>query len=136
MRLLHPDELPSPLQGMVCRQSRLATMLGSAVILAMMIGLPAYVMWKVHAWWWADMIAAMFALLMVKWIVGNAWRTLQSTNWLMLIGPDSLWINIRSYANRDFAPAQTVIELPIKKSRPSASMSKNGSIATPTETCM
>lgn len=113
MRLLHHEEMPRPLQGTICRQSRLATFLGSLLMLAMLIGLPAYVLWKTNARWWADALVAMFVLLLVKWIVGNAWRTLQSTNWLMLIGPDSLWINIRSYANRDFAPARTVIELPI-----------------------
>jgi hypothetical protein len=114
MRLLHPEDMPRPLQGIICRQSRLATFLGSLLMLAMLIGLPTYVLWKTNAWWWADAIVAMFVLLLVKWIVGNAWRTLQSTNWLMLIGTDSLWINIRSYANRDFAPARTVIELPIQ----------------------
>jgi hypothetical protein len=113
MRLLHPEELPNPPQGTVCRQSRLATLLGSVAILAMIIGILAYLLWKAHAWWRADLIAGMLALLLLKWIAGNAWRSLQSTNWLLRIGPDCLLINIRSYANCDFAPARTVVELPV-----------------------
>jgi hypothetical protein len=107
--------MPPVVQGIVCRQSRITTLFGSVLMVALMIGLPAFLLWKAQAWWWVDAIAAMVGLLLVKWIVTNAWRTLQRTNWLMQIGPDSVWINIRSYANSDFAPAQTVIELPIKE---------------------
>jgi hypothetical protein len=115
MRLLHPEDMPPIVQGIVCRQSRVTTFFGSVLMLAMMVGMPSLMLWRAHGWWWLDAIAAMVGLLLVKWIVTNACRTLQSTNWLMQVSPDSVWINIRSYANRDFAPAQTVIELPIKE---------------------
>ena len=51
----------------------------------------------------------LFDGLILTWLGGIAIKSLRNTNWLLQIAPDGLWINLRSYLNRDFAPAATVL---------------------------
>jgi hypothetical protein len=115
MRLLYPQNVPQPLQGLVCRQSRLSTFLFTVLFLAMTAAVPAVMFWQARIWWWLSAVVIVIVGWFAKILLVNVWRTMRSTNWLLYISPDCLWINIRSYANCDFAPAATVIQLPYEE---------------------
>jgi hypothetical protein len=112
MRLVTPEEMPADLRGVVCRQSRVVSALGTAVLLALIIGVPAFLMWQAELPWWVMVFAAALAGFVVRWFLGNMVKSWRPSNWLLRIDRDGLWINIRSYLNRDFAPAKTVIHVP------------------------
>ena len=112
MRLYAPDDVPSVIQGRVCRQSRLASVVGNLLLLTLMAGIPAGFVLIARASTWISIPVLSFAALMAMWLGGTAIKALRSTNWLLRIAPDGLWINLRSYQNRDFAPAATVLFVP------------------------
>jgi hypothetical protein len=100
------------IQGRVCRQSRFVSICGAVAMLAFLAALPAYLVWAARPSMWISFPVLSFASLMVLCLGGAAVKALRSTNWLLRIAPDGLWINLRSYHNRDFAPAATVLFLP------------------------
>jgi hypothetical protein len=112
MRLLSPDEMPQVVHGIVCRQSRLATLLGTTVLLAMLLGMPAFFLWHFRPPWWGLLIATIPAGFLVRWMVGHVLKSWRRTNWLVRVSPNGVWLNIRSYLNRGFPAACTIVHLP------------------------
>jgi hypothetical protein len=115
MRLLSLEEMPQMLQGTVCRQSRFAVLLVSVVMAAMLIGLPAYLVWHAPLPWWIKLLGAGLSGLVARWLIGNVLKSWRSTNWLMRIAPDGLWINTRSYLNLELPPGRTIVHLPYEE---------------------
>ena len=115
MRLLSLDETPHMLQGTVCRQSRLAVLLVSVIMGAMLIGLPAFLVWHAPLPWWIKLLGAGLAGLVARWLIGNVLKSWRSSNWLLRIAPDGLWINIRSYLNHELPPGRTIVHLPYEE---------------------
>ena len=112
MRLYTPADVPSVTQGRVCRQSRLVSIVGAAAMLAMMFGVPSFLLWQAQPPMWVVVLILLFDGLILTWLGGIAIKSLRNTNWLLQIAPDGVWINLRSYQNRDFAPAATVLFVP------------------------
>ncbi|MGD9636663.1 MAG: hypothetical protein AB7G28_07215 [Pirellulales bacterium] len=112
MKLCTPDQLPGVIPGRVCRQSRLVSLLGAALMAAMISGFPLFLLSKadVSPWIWNAALA--FAGLVVLGLGRWAVKSLRTDNWLLRIAPDGLWINLRSYLNRDFSQPATVLHLP------------------------
>ena len=57
----------------------------------------------------------MLAALLVPWFLTDALAKLRSANWLMRLGSDGLWINLRSYQNRGLPMADTIVHLPYEE---------------------
>ena len=79
----------------------------------LMLGvLPAFLVWtaRLSLWIWCQ--SHSFDGLLLKWLVTAQFNAFRSENWLLRIAPDGLWINLRSYLNREFAPAATVLFVP------------------------
>ena len=58
MRLYTPADVPSVIQGRVCRQSRLVSIVGAAAMLAMMFGVPSYLLWQAQPPMWIVVLDA------------------------------------------------------------------------------
>lgn len=112
MQLYFPDQVPGTLQGRVCRHSRLMAVVGVTLMFLFLAALPTFLIWKIKPTLWISGPALVMAGLILKWLAGIAIKACRSTNWLMQIAPDGLWINLRSYLNRNFAPAATVLFVP------------------------
>ena len=57
----------------------------------------------------------MLAALIVPLVLADALAKFRSTNWLLWLRPDGLWINLRSYQNRHLPEAATVLHLPYEE---------------------
>jgi hypothetical protein len=116
MRLLAPQEMPGVIQGTLCRQSRVTTLLAAVAMLSMLIGIPAFLAWNADLPKWIGVVVFGWGLLiaywLVRWLGGNVVKSWLQSNWLLRIAPDGLWINIRSFLNHEFPPGRTVIHLP------------------------
>lgn len=112
MQLYTPDQMPGVIQGRICRQSRLVSVVGAVVMSLMLFGFPLFILAKLEpaAWVWIPIVG--IVLLIVWCLMRMAAKALRADNWLMRIAPDGLWVNLRSYLNREFALAKTVVFLP------------------------
>src|SRR5262245_15332882 len=113
MKLVSPTNMDQ-VAGMCCRQSRLRGLVGSLVFCAILIGL-VFLLWQQEFPWFAWGWCAVLTALLVPWILADALLKFRSTNWLLRLGPDGLWINLRSYQNRHFPEAATVLHLPYEE---------------------
>jgi len=112
MRLFSPDQMPSVIQGRACRQSRLVSVVGAVVMALMLLGVPLFILSKAElaGWIWILVLVPVF---LIAWGLSRlATKAFADENWLLRIAPEGLWINLRSYLNREFAPARTVLFLP------------------------
>jgi len=115
MQLYSPDQVPSVIQGRVCRQSRLTSAFGALMMVLLLAILPTYLICIARPSMWISFPVLSCVSLAVMWICGWVVKSFCSANWLMRIAPDGLWINLRSYANREFAPAATVLFVPYQE---------------------
>src|SRR5262245_21425880 len=113
MKLVSPTNMDQ-VAGMCCRQSRLRGLVGSLVFCAILIGL-VFLLWQQEFPWFAWGWCAVLTALLVPWILADALAKFRSTNWLLRLGPDGLWINLRSYQNRHLPEAATVLHLPYEE---------------------
>lgn len=100
--------------GTCCRQSPVRGLVGSLIVCTFLVGF-ALVLWQrgVHWLFWGG--CAALAALLVPWFLADALAKLRSSNWLMRLGSDGLWINLRSYQNRGLPMADTVVHLPYEE---------------------
>lgn len=98
-------------EAIVCRQSPVTQLIGSAV-LAMLFALCPLMWWWLEAPTWVIGMCVVAALLVVPIALGEAFAAIKKTNWLLAIQADGIWVNLRSFRNRKFAPALTVVHFP------------------------
>jgi hypothetical protein len=100
--------------GTCCRQSPVRGIVGSLIVCSFLIGF-VLILWQrgVHWLFWGG--CAALAALLVPWFIADALAKLRSANWLVRLGSDGLWINLRSYQNRGLPVADTVVHLPYEK---------------------
>jgi hypothetical protein len=96
--------------GVCCRQSPVRGLVASLIFCAVLIGL-VVLLWQQGFPWLVWGWCAVWVALLVPWILYDALAKFRSTNWLLWLGPDGLWINLRSYQNRHFPEAATVLHL-------------------------
>jgi hypothetical protein len=97
--------------GMCCRQSRLRGLVGGLIVCAFLIGV-VFILWQrgFSGFVWGG--CAVLAALLGAWFVADAVAKFRSQNWLLWVGPDGLWINLRWHQNRHLPEAATVVHLP------------------------
>jgi hypothetical protein len=113
MKLDSPNNM-GQMDGMCCRQSPLRGLVGALVLCAGFIGVAFLVRHKGLPWFvwgWCAVVAALVVLLAIR----DSLAKFRSTNWLLCLGPDGLWINLRSYQNRHLPEAATVLYLPYEE---------------------
>jgi hypothetical protein len=81
-------------------------------MLTLVLGVPGFLVWQARLPWWAIVLAAAVAGILVRWFVGIIVKLWRSSNWVLRIARDGLWINLRSYLNHKLSPATTVAFLP------------------------
>ena len=113
MKLDSPKNLP-PVAGLCCRQSPLRGLVGGLIVCAFLFGL-VFLLWHrgVSGFVWGG--CAVLAALLALWFLTDALAKFRSTNWLVWLRPDGLWINLRSYQNRHLPEAATVLHLPYEE---------------------
>ncbi len=113
MKVVSPGDR-DPVAGMCCRQAPLRGLVASLIFCAVLIGLVfllRYGGFPWFVWGWCAVWVALF----VPWILADALAKFRSTNWLLRLGPDGLWINLRSYQNGHLPEAATVLHLPYEE---------------------
>lgn len=100
--------------GMCCGQAPLRGLVGSLIFCAILIGL-VFLLWQQGFPWFAWGWVAVFVALLVPWLLYDALAKFRSTNWLLWLGLDGLWINLRSYQNPHLPEAATVLHLPYEE---------------------
>jgi hypothetical protein len=108
MRLYRDADVPEDEQALLCRQSRLAGVV-RFLVFAAALGVAPVLGWKFdHPWvlWIGFIVAAIVLPLM---LVDMA-ALFRATNWLLRIGSDGVWINLRSYRDK-VSDAASVVRL-------------------------
>jgi hypothetical protein len=96
--------------GMLCRQSRLGSVVLAVIFSLPLIGLPIYS-------WWADknrgmgVVLAVAGVVIIPLLIANARLTFRPSNWLAWIRFDSLWINARPYQDQSPTDELCVVQL-------------------------
>jgi hypothetical protein len=96
--------------GLCCRQAPLRGLVGGLIFCAILIGVVFLALYGGFPWFvWGG--CAVVAALFVPWILAVALAKFRSTNWLLRLGPDGLWINLRCWQNHHLPEAATVLHL-------------------------
>lgn len=111
MKLVQTGEQDIDWEAVVCRQSPAMQVVGSLVLAVAFAGAPL-LWWWLEAPTWVTVMCILTASLVVPVCLGEVNSALRKTNWLMAIQADGVWINLRSFRNRKFASALTVVHLP------------------------
>src|SRR5579862_7257764 len=102
MKFYRPAEVPEDDHGLWCRQSRLA----GVVRLIIWCGFLA--IFPISGWHlgkpWVLWIGVALAAIVIPMAVLELAAMFRATNWLLRIGSDGVWINLRSYRDRDLNP--------------------------------
>jgi hypothetical protein len=107
---LHSGEMMGEGPGVCCRQSRLRGTVGGLFVCAFLVG--AVLLWRhlgaPRLMW---VVFAVMAALCVPIFVRDIFAKFRSTNWVLRVDPDALWINLRPLQPRPAAGAATAIHL-------------------------
>jgi hypothetical protein len=97
MTIYPASELPADAQGIWCRQSRLAGVV-RYIVFGGVLAVPIVCGWHFQRSWliWLGAAAAIILLPLLLLDVAKMFR---ATNWVLLVGPDGLWLNLRSYGD-------------------------------------
>jgi hypothetical protein len=96
--------------GMCCRQSPLRGLVGGLIVCAALIGF-VFLLWHRGVPWFVWGGCAVLAALLATWFLADAMAKFRPANWLLRLGRDGLWINLRSYQNHHLPEAATVAHL-------------------------
>lgn len=109
MKLVSPENMGQA--EVWCRQSPLRGLVGAVIVCAFLIGAVVLV-WQRGFHWFIWGGGGVLAALLVAWFLADALAKFRSANWLLRVGPEGVWINLRSYQNRHLPKAATVLHLP------------------------
>ena len=110
MKIISPSDMDQ-VTGTCCRQSPLRGLVGSLIVCAFLIGF-VFLLWNRGIRWFVWGGCAVLAAFLVPVFLRDALSKFRSTNWLLRIGPDGLWINLRNHQNHLLPEAATVVHLP------------------------
>ena len=102
MKFYRPAEVPEDEPGLMCRQSRLAGIVRLVVWCAVLAIFPVFG-WKLGKPWLLWIGIAVSALV-IPLALRELAAMFRPTNWLLRIGTNGVWINLRSYRDRDIDP--------------------------------
>src|SRR5215472_12994243 len=110
MKFYRQDEVPEDEQGLLCRQSRLMGVV-RFIIWCSIMSIAPIGGWK-SGEPWVLWIGVVVAAVVVPIALLDTAATFRATNWLLRIGRDGLWINLRSFRDKIMVPdALTVVRL-------------------------
>lgn len=110
MRLYRQDEVTEDNQGVLCRQSRSAGVV-RLIVWCVVLAIPPFFGWKLSKPWLIWVFAPLAAILILMALRDLA-VMFRSTNWLLRISSDGLWINLLSYRDRNVDPdVRSVVRL-------------------------
>lgn len=93
--------------GVCCRQSRLRGVVGALIWLLILVG--GVFFWRhMGAPWFVWAGWAVLAGLFVPVVVRDTRAKFRPANWVVRVGPDGLWVNLRSLQTRTAAEGVTV----------------------------
>jgi hypothetical protein len=95
--------------GFLCRQGRLAGTINATVLSTILIGATVF-WWRVNAPWFVWGLCGLVSIVLVPMILGDAIAKFRSTNWLVWIRPDGLWINFCSYQDQGPKDTHTIVQ--------------------------
>lgn len=106
MEFYAATEAPTDEQGLRCRQSRLGGVV-RFVVFSGLLAIPPVLGWHFRQPWliWLGAAVASGVLLMLLVDLAAMFR---ATNWLLFIGRDGLWVNLRSYRDKGWADVSVV----------------------------
>lgn len=112
MQLFTPDAVPHAILGRVCRQSRFFTTLNSVVLWLFLAGLPLLAIVVARPTLWIFVPVLVYVAWITRAMARLSLKAFRNSNWVLRIAPDGMWINLRSYQNREFPPAPVVLFVP------------------------
>lgn len=110
MNILETGQQQFAPDALICRQSVMVQAFGSIVLAGLFAGAPVL-------WYWLDApgfvvwMCVACAVLVVPLCLSELVAAMMKSNWLMGIQADGVWVNLRSFRNRKFAAAPTVLFL-------------------------
>ena len=110
MTVVSPKNM-GPVAGLCCRQAPVRGLVGVLIGSAVLVGAVFLLRHFGAPWYFWGAFAALAALI-VPLFLANALAKFRPTNWLVRLGPDGLWVNLRSYQNHHLPEAATVLHLP------------------------
>ncbi len=96
---------------LICRQSRLVALAAVFVYGGLIAGIPFALWYRGSMPTWLAMIIGAIGALCLPMVVGSFLDSIRRSNWLIVLGREGVWINLRSYRNHRFEDAQTVVHL-------------------------
>ena len=105
MKLDSPTNM-GQVAGVCCRQAPLRGLLCALILCACFFG-AAVLVWQQKFPWFVWGWCAAWAALIAPQIIADALAKFRSTNWLVWLGPDGLWINLRPLQPRPAAGVAT-----------------------------
>ncbi|HVW35696.1 MAG TPA: hypothetical protein VHB99_00255, partial [Pirellulales bacterium] len=98
MTIYPAGELPTDAQGLGCRQSRLSGVV-RFIIFSGVLAVPIVCGWHFQLSWliW---LGAAAAIVLLPLLLLDLAKMFRATNWVLLVGPDGLWLNLRSYGDK------------------------------------
>lgn len=110
MRLYRQNDVPEDAHGLLCRQSRFAGVV-RLIIWCGVLAIPIVCGWHFGNPWLIWTFVAVAAVVVPMALI-DLTAQFRTTNWLLRIGSDGVWINLRSYRDRDVVPdALSVVHL-------------------------
>ena len=107
---LHSVTEKGEVAGVCCRQSPLWGAVGALILCAILVG-TRFLARHVGAPWFVWGGCVVLAGLIVPIVIRDALAKFRSTNWVLRVNPDGLWINLLSYRKRPAAEAATVVHV-------------------------
>lgn len=99
MRLYRQNDVPEDEHGLLCRQSRFAGVV-RLIIWCGVLAIPIVCGWHFGKPWLIWTFVAVAAVVVPMALI-DLTAQFRTTNWLLRIGSDGVWINLRSYRDRD-----------------------------------
>lgn len=107
MQIVRPNEVPPDCQ-LVCRQGIVITLVGSMVLFVALVG-SGFLWWHLGApsfVWVGCMLVAVLSAPVILGMIGPLFRT---SNWVLALDGNSVWINLRSCLNTALPEAATAV---------------------------
>jgi len=110
MKLYVLDDVVPDGSGRVYRQSRVMGLVMTLVIGGAAVSTPILLVYGGAPWWgWG--LGSLFALFVVPILLGDLLMKFRSTNWVLWLRPDGVWVNFRSYQDRGPTDVPCVVKL-------------------------
>src|SRR3954447_10271629 len=99
MKLVSDADMPPDAYALLCRESRLAGVVG-LIVWCCALTIPPLLGWHFHHPWLIA-IGVIVAIVFILALTKDLAARFRETNWIMRVGADGAWINLSSYRDKD-----------------------------------